>query len=137
VVELYTSHWRNGELGDLAAVSVSISRGRPRWSLPFSYRRYDELAPSDATWALEDLGEFERSYLRQLEELGAGAILERLEWIGGGKPCICLCWERPHEEFCHRWVLARYIEQETGIVVPELEPSDLPQREGAAEMRLF
>lgn len=96
-----------------------------------------ELAPDDRTWRLEDLEAFERSYVRQLDELGAKAILERLEGIGGGTPIALLCWERPHEEFCHRWTLARYLREEAGIEVRELEAGMLRKRPDAAELQLF
>jgi hypothetical protein len=95
------------------------------------------LAPSDETWASKDLREFEESYVRQLEALGAEKILTDLERIGGGRPCVCLCWERPHEPFCHRWVLASFVERETGTTIPELEAGMIPERWDAAELRLF
>jgi hypothetical protein len=136
-LELFTSHWRSALLADADAVIVSISRGQPRWPLPFRYRRLPELAPNDATWALEDEREFAESYVRQLERLAADAILERLEGIGGGRPVVCLCWEKPHEEFCHRWLLSRHLEERTGLAVPELESGMLPEREDTPEQRLF
>ncbi len=137
-MRLYTSFWSNPELRDLDAVPVSISRGRPRWSLPYRYRRYDELAPDDHTWAQEDRESFERSYLAQVEELGAERILADLRRISeehGGKALCLLCWERPGQ-WCHRRVLACYIERETVIVVPELAPGMLGTKP-EAEPRLF
>lgn len=138
-MRLFTSHWRSLELRALDAVPVSISRGRPRWSLPYRYRRYDELAPDDRTWAHEDLNEFERSYISQLEALGADTIMAGLRRISeqhGGKALCLLCWEKPGE-FCHRRVLAAFIARETGIMVPELEPGDVPQRLDALQPSLF
>jgi hypothetical protein len=125
---LFTSHWRNPELRDLDATIISISRGEPRWRLPFAYRRLRPLAPNAEAWRKQDRERFEAAYLGQLEELGAERILADLERIGGPHPTIMLCWERPHEEFCHRWLLARYIEREAGIVVLELQPGMLPRR---------
>lgn len=123
-------------MADVEAQIVSISRGQPRWRLGFSYRRLPELTPSDATWVQEDEGRFEESYLAQLEQLGAAAILGRLEKIGGGRPVVALCWEAPGE-WCHRRMLAGFLERETGQHVPELQHGDLPQRQEAPEMRLF
>jgi Protein of unknown function, DUF488 len=125
---IYTSHWRSPLLEDADAVIVSISRGQPRWRLPFRYRRLPELAPNDATWAQKDEEAFECSYLDQLASLGAERIVADLERIAAGRPVILLCWERSQEEFCHRSILARFIEQEAGIVVPELQPGMLPRR---------
>jgi hypothetical protein len=132
----YTSHWGSLLLPHVAAVIVAISRGKPRWKLPFRYRRFDELAPSNATWQLEDTGEFERSYVGQLEELGAEAILARLRQIGDGRPVVLLCWEKPGET-CHRRWLADFLQREAGMHVPELAAGMLLEREGVPEPRLF
>ncbi len=137
VVEVYTSHWKNVELADLDCVPVGISRGEPRWKLGFRYRRYPALAPDDLTWALEDLGEFERSYTRQLEALGADRILSDLERIAGGRAVVALCWERPTDDYCHRWTLASWLREQTGNVIPELQAGMLPQRKDVVEQRLF
>ncbi len=137
---LYTSHWRSPLLADLDAQLVSISRGEPRRRLPFSYRRLRGLAPDAEAWAQEGREAFTASYLRQLEGLGAERILERLEEIGDGRQAIALlCWERLDKpgEWCHRRLLADYIERETGTTIPELKAGDLPQRPDAPQPRLF
>jgi hypothetical protein len=92
-------------LKDVDAQVVGVSRGTPRWSLPFSYRVLRDLAPSDEVWAHEDTREFEAAYLDQLEALGVERIVSDLERISGdygGKLLCLLCWEKPHEEYCHR-----------------------------------
>ena len=121
MIEVYTSHWRSPLLADVDATIIGISRGEPRWSLPYRYRRLRDLAPSDETWAHDDTDEFEKAYVRQLEQIGAGQILERIAAVAGGRPAVLLCWERPHEEFCHRWTLAAFLRGQTGLVVAELE----------------
>jgi uncharacterized protein (DUF488 family) len=135
-VKLYTSFWANRELADVDAQIVSISRGEPRWRLPFAYRRLRELAPGDEAWRQKGRESFEETYRAQLEEIGAAAILERLERIGGARPVVMLCWEKPGE-FCHRRVLADFLRARAGVELPELAPGDLPQRQDAAEPRLF
>jgi len=139
VIEVYTSFWSSPELRDLDATMVSISRGEPRWRLAFAYRRLRNLAPNDEAWNAEDRAAFERAYTRQLEEIGAGAILDDLRRVGGGRPCVLLCWEKlsADDEYCHRLTLSRFLEREAGIRVPELKAGMLPQREGVAEPRLF
>ncbi len=134
---IYTSFWGNRELSDLSCQPVGISRGVPKFRVPYRYRLLRELAPSREAFALEDPDAFTASYLRHLEEIGAQAILDRLERLSGGRPVVALCFEKPHETFCHRWVLARWIEEQTGTDVPELRAGDLPHREDAAEIRLF
>jgi hypothetical protein len=141
---LLTSHWRNPELAELDAVMVGISRGVPRWSLPYRYKLVRSLAPGDEAWQMEDEEAFEASYRAQLDELGAETILACLERISEqhcGKPLCLLCWERldgsdPHE-WCHRRVLADYLEQRTGTSILELAPGDLPRRPDIPQPSLF
>jgi hypothetical protein len=90
-MRLYTSFWGSRELPHVDAVAVAISRGKPRWRLLFRYRVLSELAPNDRTWAQETAEGFERSYLDQLEELGAEWVLERLVGIGDGAAVCLLC----------------------------------------------
>ncbi|MDP9476313.1 MAG: DUF488 domain-containing protein [Actinomycetota bacterium] len=115
---------------------MSISRGEPRWRLPFPYRRMRELAPNDRAWAQKDPEAFEEAYTLQLEELGARAILERLEALSDGRPTVLLCWKRPGE-FCHRRTLAESLRAKLGIEVPELRPGMLPERADTPQPRLF
>ena len=137
-MRLFTSFWSNPELRDLDAVIVSISRGEPRWPLPFTYRRIRELAPDNETWKHQDRDSFERSYITQLEKVGATAILERLERISGTRrPVVMLCWERPDAEYCHRWTLSRFIERDAGITVPELRAEMLANRPNSPQLTLF
>lgn len=133
---LFTSYWRNPDLASLEAVLVSISRGEPRWRLPFSYRRLRDLAPGDEAWNAEDQVAFERSYLGQLKALGAETVLAELGRISdehGGKPLCFLCWERldGSDDWCHRRMLAGWLEEQTGIVVPELEAGTLARKPDA------
>lgn len=136
MIELYTSHWKNQELADLDCQPVSISRG-DKSGVPFSYRKLWPLAPNDETWSHDDTGAFTRSYLRQLAALGADRILADLERVAGQSPAVLLCWEKPHEEFCHRWLLASWIHEQTGQHVPELKPGDLPDAPGVRQPRLL
>jgi hypothetical protein len=135
-LQVFTSHWRNPELRDLTATIIGISRGTPRWNPGFRYRILRSLVPCDEAWNAEDREDYEAAYIRQLENIGAAAILSDLERIAGDRPAVLLCWERPGDEFCHRWLLARYIEREAGIVVPELQPRMLPKR-ATAQPPLF
>jgi hypothetical protein len=138
-VQLYTSYWQSPVLKDVDAQMVAISRGKPRWKLPFRYRVLAELAPDNHTWAQEDQEAFTASYLRQLEELGTEAILARLERLSGGLPVVALCWEDLSKpgQWCHRSLLASWLELKTGLVAPELQPGMISARQDSADLRLF
>lgn len=95
--------------------AVAISRGVPKG---FKGRRYMPLAP--ATWALvkeTDEAIFRETFMRQLAKLDAKAILKAL-----GEDAILLCWEAPGV-FCHRRVVAEWLERELGTSVPEQKPT--------------
>ena len=122
-MNLFTSYWSNPALRKTDAVKVSISRGIPRWPLPFSYRAARLLAPSRKTFELRSDQAFEESYLAELEAAGVAKITDLLTRISdeeGGRPLVLLCWEKPGE-ICHRRQFAAWFEARTGIVVPELE----------------
>ena len=82
-------------------------------------------------------GRASRSPTTRSREIGAKRIVQRLEEIGGGRPVVCLCWERPGDEWCHRWQLAAFIERETGIEVPELQAGMLAKRPDHPQPSLF
>ncbi len=126
--DLYTSYWSNRDLAKVDAVKVSISRGQPKWPLPFRYRRAMLLAPSRETFGLRSDEAFEAAYLAELEEAGVekiGALLERISVEEGGGPLVLLCFEKPGE-VCHRRMFAEFWQERTGVVVPELQFSVQP-----------
>jgi hypothetical protein len=138
-VELYTSHWGNKELTDLAAVPIAISRGKPRWRLPYRYRVLGQLAPSREVFGIEDPNRFDEAYRRQLDELGVERVLCELGRIGaqhGGTPLVLLYWEPP-EQPCHRRVLARWLEERAGVVALELESGMIPYASPPNQEPLF
>jgi hypothetical protein len=58
--------------------------------------------------------------------------------ISGGITVVMLCFENVLAgERCHRRYVAEFIEQNTGLVVPELEPGMIPERPNVAEPKLF
>jgi uncharacterized protein YeaO (DUF488 family) len=137
-LELYTSRWANGELAHLACQPVGISRGNPRFGTGYRYKKLIELAPSREAFAIEDWDAFAAVYRAGLEKLGLNAIVGKLERISaeaGGLPLVLLCFEASPDD-CHRGLLLDWL-RERGVEVRELQPGDLPEREGALEPRLF
>lgn len=136
-----TSRWANRNLAEVGAVKVGISRGKPRWKLPYRYRVLRELAPSREALAIHDHAEFEEAYLAGLEEIGAQTILAQLERISaeeGGRPLVLLCYENVLAgDWCHRQIAAEWMQERLGIEVPELEPGMLPEVELSRQSRLF
>lgn len=107
---IYTSYF--GNIRNLPQEKcVSVSRGDPKWYAG-AVAKY--LAPS---WALmkEELSAKEFTERYKKEVLGQLRPENVAKWLDG---FILLCWE-PVGEFCHRRLIAEWIENGTGIVVPE------------------
>jgi uncharacterized protein (DUF488 family) len=58
---------------------------------------------------------FDREYRKQLESLDAKQVAEDL-----GPNAIVLCWESFNVR-CHRRLVAEWLEEKLGIVVPEVD----------------
>ena len=123
-----TGSWRHARPAPDDAV-VGISRGVPRWRLPYFYQRCLLLAPARSTFKLP-LPEYRPAYLAQLEALGVERILTMLAGYaqtasdGPKAGVLLLCWEdlsRPGT-WCHRRMLADWLTERTGLVIPEQGP---------------
>ena len=140
-MELYTSRWANRDLVHLDVVPVGISRGVPRWPLPYRYKLLRLLAPSRKAFALQDLVEFEQAYLAGLEKIGAEKIAQALLKIShehGGKPLALLCYENTHDgDTCHRRMFADWWKEQTGQEVPELDDGVEVKRRPVIQETLF
>ena len=92
--------------------AVAISRGVPRW---YKGRRYMPLAPPRSLLNAKDPELFDREYRKQLGALDANQVAADL-----GRDAVLLCWESFNVR-CHRRLVAEWLEQKLGIVVPELD----------------
>ena len=92
--------------------AVAISQGIPRG---WQGKRYKPLAPPWNLVKLTDNAQFIKLYKAQvLDLLDAAQVLGDL----GGDNFVLLCWEAPGE-FCHRRVVAVWLQKELGLVVEE------------------
>lgn len=137
---LGTSSYNNSKKGNLVSISgdggalanfngVSYKKLAPRLFTYTSYKEgYDEFK------SINNLEEYKRLrrkieddyilsyYETRLKGLDVRKLLLELE-SRFGRDIILLCYE-DIEEFCHRRLLADYIELETGIYIPEVSVSD-------------
>jgi Protein of unknown function, DUF488 len=139
---LFTSRWTSPLLRDLDAAYVGISRGVPRWPLPYRYKLLRSLAPSREAFAIKNRDEFSREYLGELAILGTDRIVADLAKIGrevGHKPLVLLCWEDVFdpEQWCHRRLLAGWLHEHLGVEVPELVAGALPRASLSDQATLF
>lgn len=96
--------------------SVAICQGVPKWYKGLSYR---DLAPS---WDMlleyrttKNEERFRRRYKEEiLSNLNPQKVLEDL-----GEDAVLLCWEGAND-FCHRRVVAEWLQEKLGLEVKEL-----------------
>lgn len=98
--------------------AVAISAKPPPWYVGVTYPL---LAPSwDMIKGVKSgemsEAEYTAQYLQLLKKRGASPYRAMSDL---GENAILLCYEKP-EDFCHRHIIAHWIESELGIVVPEI-----------------
>lgn len=141
-MKLYTSRWANRGLSRLPVVPVGISRGTPRFPVPFKYRMARLLAPSKETFGLRSDADFERAYLAELEQAGAekiDAMLSKISAQEGGQDLCLLCFEdltKPGQ-VCHRSMFAAWWFEQTGEAVEELQSCDSSRNPGHVQDALW
>lgn len=117
---IYTGYYSKiKEYADSGLTLLSISRTKPEFAK--SCIDIPQLFPSDKIlWdykkgKIDDM-EYTSKYLDQLNELGVDKIIKMIQIFGDN--VVLLCWESP-EKFCHRHILADYINKNSGVVVEE------------------
>ena len=117
---IYTGYYSKiKEYADSGLTLLSISRTKPEFVK--SCIDIPQLFPSDKIlWdhkkgKIDDM-EYTSKYLDQLNELGIDRIIKMIQIFGDD--VVLLCWESP-EKFCHRHILADYINKNSGVVVEE------------------
>ena len=102
-----TSNFRNaGRDPNAVAICAGVPKG-------WGGRQYRALAPR---WNMLKLpeAEYRAEYAAILARLDPAQVFADL-----GPDAILLCWEQPGE-FCHRRLIAEWLEENLGVEVPEL-----------------
>jgi hypothetical protein len=116
--QIRTASWR-AELRD-PADPIGISRGTPR--RVSGYRRLRVLEPGNWFRSVSP-ARFLDLYSEILERLDPAEIYDRL--VAFGDHPVLLCWETASDchtgtAWCHRHLVARWLEDRLGIDVPEV-----------------
>lgn len=125
-MKIYTGYY-----GNLRAykgmVPVSISLSQPRWLCP-QLPSYQPLFPH--RWMLKlERPEYTEAYQRILNQEGYGgyqAFINWLEQVSAGKDVVLLCYEKP-TDFCHRQLIAEWINQYGAFNVTEFVGTPTPE----------
>lgn len=131
-MKIYTSYYGNiSALNKAGIMPISIARWTPRWCT--GILTYKDVAPKP--YMLNDeLTEEEYIVLYTTDVLGklnASDVIEKISRMTNGNDCALLCYEKPGD-FCHRHLLAEWLEQNTGIEITEFgvaenKPKDTQQ----------
>ena len=121
-MKIYTSYF--GYLKNIPPeiIPVSIAKFPPKW---FNGRELKILAPSKKLLWQAKQGkiseeEYTKQYMAQIQKVfNPPALLEKLETEFSGKDIVLLCFEKKGE-FCHRRLLAQWLEGESELTIKEL-----------------
>lgn len=121
-MKIYTSYFanlKNLEKDDI--VPIGICCYPPKW---FKGPNLRAIAPSPDILekCKSSHAEYDKRYRTEVLSLfkDANILLERISFISGGKDAVLCCYEKP-SDFCHRHILAKWLEEQTGIKVEEFE----------------
>jgi hypothetical protein len=95
--------------------SIGISLGVP---LSYHGQRYPALHPTRAMLKIKDHEQYRAAYQAGiLDQLDAADVWSELHAMTESP--ILLCWEKANE-FCHRRIVAEWLELHLGVIIPEL-----------------
>lgn len=124
-MKIYTSYFanlKNLEKDDI--VPIGICCYPPKW---FKGPNLRAIAPSPDILekCKSSHAEYEKRYRTEVLSLfkDANILLERISFISGGKDAALCCYEKP-SDFCHRHILAKWLEEQIRIKVEEFEKTE-------------
>lgn len=131
-MKIYTGYYGNMR-AYRGMVCVAVSLSVPKWlSAPLPNIR--ELNPKP--WMLHmEKAQYTEAYNKILSKLSARQIVDFLETISDGHPVVLLCFEKPGD-FCHRELVAAWLNRELGIDVQEYVKPAASEQE-TRQMELF
>jgi hypothetical protein len=134
-MKVWTARYANSTLAEHPAAKLQTSLGTPKFRLAYELHPLPEATP--AAWMLNMTeAEFAGSYSRLLETRGGATMMRaRLAEVArtaGVDQLVLCCYEdiRRPGVWCHRRILAAWLEERTGQVIEELpESPDLIRQE--------
>ena len=125
-MEIYTSYFGNQRsLSKAGIMPIGIARWKPRF-----YEGVSMFSVAPTRYMLSDAcgqEEYVRLYNEILGRLGAQNILNEINALAKGRDVALLCYEKPGD-FCHRHLLADFLNRELGLNIREFEaPNQSPK----------
>lgn len=107
----YYAHYQGGN-------AISIAGKCPDW---YKGREYKKLAPKYSWWKEWKSGKLNNDdYIKLYKETVLNKLNPKEVYKDLGKDAVLLCWENKNK-FCHRHIVANWLQEKLGIEVKELD----------------
>lgn len=119
-MKIYTASWYAKLPPEIQR--IGISRGTPR-GMAAGYKLYRALNPGE-WFRTVPLEEYVPLYNQILAQMGSSGVFNELGLLSRGADCALLCYEDARkidkgEDFCHRHLVAQWLEDTLGVEVEE------------------
>lgn len=124
-MEIYTSYFANEKkLRKSNIVSIGIALYPPRW---FAGPSLKMVSPSyDILYNSKDHEDYEKRFFSEiLAHRDPKVFLSNIEKLANGKDVALCCYEKPGD-FCHRHLVAKWMNEKLGLQIQEYEAPKNP-----------
>lgn len=123
-MKVYTSYFGNAKAlskDDIKIIGVAL--GRPKFLPNVPQLRCVCPTPFMLTAACS-MEEYLKRYDEILSRLDANVVMSQIEALSGGRDVALCCYEKP-SDFCHRHILAKWLQENTGKEIKEYSEKKL------------
>ena len=124
-MKIYTSYFanlKNLEKEDIFPIGICCYP--PKW---FNGPNLGAIAPTPDILekCKSSHAEYEKRYKTEVLSIfkDINILINRISYISGGKDVALCCYEKP-SDFCHRHIVAKWLEEQAGIEVKEFEKTE-------------
>ena len=124
-MKIYTSYFanlKNLEKEDIFPIGICCYP--PKW---FDGPNLGAIAPTPDILekCKSSHAEYEKRYKAEVLSIfkDVSTLINRISYISGGKDVALCCYEKP-SDFCHRHIVAKWLEEQAGIEVKEFEKTE-------------
>lgn len=124
-MKIYTSYFanlKNLEKEDILPIGICCYP--PKW---FNGPNLGAIAPTPDILekCKSSHAEYEKRYKAEVLSIfkDVSTLINKISYISGGKDVALCCYEKP-SDFCHRHIVAKWLEEQAGIEVKEFEKTE-------------